>query len=155
MKSQAASVEPITTLASLSTRLVEKSPQTGTIRCKVFYREFSVPPKPLAVPGAIDIDDLVTELEGQSQENAKAIAKGRKWVAETFYADRQTIAQLRLKKGWSQAELARRAETSQPYIARLEQGKVDPQMSTSQKIAKVLGVSIEIFAQALSMEDKV
>ena len=104
------------------------------------------------MPGAIDIDDLVAEFEGQSQENAKAIAKGREWVAETFYADRPTIAQLRLKKGWSQAELARRAETSQPYIARLEQGKVDPQMSTAQKIAKVLGASIETFAQALSTE---
>jgi DNA-binding XRE family transcriptional regulator len=155
MKSQAAYVKPTTTLESPSTRLVEKSPQTGTTECKVFYKEFSVPPKPLAVAGAIDIDDLVAEFESQSQESAKAIAKGRKWVAETFYADRPTLAQLRLKKGWSQAELARRAETSQPYIARLEQGNVDPQMSTAQKIAKVLGVSIEIFAQALSTEGKV
>ena len=151
MKSQAASAKPTTPLASPSTRLVT-SPQTGTSECKVLYGEFSVPPKPLAMPGAIDIDDLVAEFEGQSQENAKAIAKGRQWVAETFYADRPTIAQLRLKKGWSQAELARRAETSQPYIARLEQGKVDPQMSTAQKIAKVLGASIETFAQALSTE---
>lgn len=155
MKSQAVSLEPTTTLASPSTRLVEKSPQTGTTECKVFYKEFSVPPKPLAVPGAIDIDDLVAEFEGQSHENAKAIEKGRKWVAETFYADRPTIAQLRLKKGWSQAELARRAETSQPYIARLEQGNVDPQMSTAQKISKVLGVSIEAFAQALSRGNEV
>jgi DNA-binding XRE family transcriptional regulator len=104
----------------------------------------------LAVPGAIDIDDLVAELEGRSQENAEAIAQGRQWVAETFYAGYPSIAQLRLKRGWSQAELARRAGTSQPYIARLEQGKVDPQMSTALKIAKVLGVSIDILAHALS-----
>ena len=122
MKSQTVSVKPTMTLASLSTRLVEKSPQTGTTKCEVFY--------------------------------AKAIAKGRQWVARTFYADRPGIAQLRLRNGWSQAELARRAETSQPYIARLEQGKVDPQISTAQKIAKALGVSIEVFAQALSPEAK-
>ena len=150
MKSQAASLKPTTTSASLSTRLVESSPQTGTTKCKVLYKEFSVPPRPSAVPGAIDIDALVAEIEGQSQENAKAIARGREWVAETFYADRPNVAQLRLKKGWSQAELARRAKTSQPYIARLEQGRTDPQISTAQKIAKALGVSIDVFAQALS-----
>lgn len=152
MKSQTVSKEPTTTSVSPSTRLVEKSPQTGTVKGEVIYAEFSVPPKLLAVPGAIDIDDLVAEFEGRSQENAEAIAQGRQWVAETFYANHPSIAQLRLKKGWSQAELARRAETSQPYIARLEQGKVDPQMSTAQKIAKVLGVSIDTFAQALSTE---
>jgi DNA-binding XRE family transcriptional regulator len=155
MKSQNASAKRITTSAFPSTRLLEGGPQTGTAKGEVIYKDFSIPPRPLAVTGAIDIDDLVTEFEIQSQDNAKAIAKGRKWVAETFYLDRPTIAQLRLKKGWSQAELARRAETSQPYIARLEQGNVDPQMSTSRKIAKVLGVSIDIFAQALSSEGKV
>lgn len=118
------------------------------------FAEFSSPVKPLAVPGAMDIDDLVAELEGASKENAAAIGEGRKWVAETFYADRPGIAQLRLQRGWSQAELAKRAETSQPYIARLEQGKVDPQMSTAQKIARALDVSIEIFARALSVEAK-
>jgi len=154
MKSQTVSVKPTMTLALPFTKLVDKNPQTGTLKGKVIFAEFSVPPKPLAIPGAIDIDDLVTEFEGQSAENAKAIAKGRQWVARTFYADRPGIAQLRLRNGWSQAELARRAETSQPYIARLEQGKVDPQISTAQKIAKALGVSIEVFAQALSPEAK-
>lgn len=125
---------------------------TGTARANVIFAEFSVRPKPLAVPGAIDIDDLVAEIESQSPENAKALAKGREWVAKTFYVGRPGIAQLRLQKGWSQAELAKRAETSQSYIARLEQGKIDPQMSTARKIANALAVSIELFAQALSTE---
>lgn len=127
-------------------------PQTGTVKANVIFAEFAIPPKPQAVPGAIDIDDLVAELESKSSENAKAVARGRQWVADTFYADRPGVARLRLKNGWSQAELAKRAETSQSYIARLEQGKIDPQMSTARKLAEALGVSIEVFAQALVAE---
>lgn len=152
MKSLAVSKMPTTSLGSPSTRLVKDVPQTSTTKGQVIFREFSAPPKPLAVPGAIDIDDLVAELESQSPENAKAIAHGRQWVAETFYADRPSIARLRLKSGWSQSELAKRAETSQSYIARLELGQIDPQMSTARKIAGALGVSIEVFAQALVAE---
>lgn len=155
MKSHAVSVRPIKTLASSSTRLLEQSPQTGTVKGKVIFAEFSVAPKPLAMPGAIDIDDLVAEFESQSLESAEAIGRGRQWVAETFYIGRPSIAQIRLQKGWSQAELAKRAETSQSYIARLEQGRVDPQMSTARRIAKALAVSIEIFAQGLLTEAEV
>lgn len=127
---------------------------TGTAEGRVFYAEFSVPPKPLTLRGAIDIDDLVTELE-QSPEAAESIAKGRQWVAKTFYkSESPSIAQLRLQKGWSQAELARRAGTSQPHIARLELGTVDPQVSTVKKLAKVLGVSVAIIVQAISPEDE-
>lgn len=154
MNSHAVSIEPTTTLASPSTRLVEGSPQTGTRKGQVIFKEFSVPPKPLSVPGAIDIDDLVAEFENQSPANAEAIAKGRQWVAKTFYPDRTNIAQLRLQRGWSQAELAKHAETSQSYIARLELGQTDPQISTARKIAKTLGVSIEVFANALASEEE-
>lgn len=152
MKSRAASLKRIETSASPSISLVADEKPTGTAEGRVFYAEFSVPPKPLAVPGAIDIDDLVAELEAGSPDNTEAIAQGRQWVAENFYADRVSLAQLRLQKGWSQAELARRAKTSQPYIARLELGKVDPQISTVRKIAKALEVSIEALANALAPE---
>lgn len=150
MKSRTASSRPTESSVSRSTKLIDQAPQTGTVRGQVIVGEFSVQPKPLAVPGAIDIDDLVAEFESQSPENAQAIAEGRKWVAETYYAERPGVAQLRLRNGWSQAELARRAETSQPYIARLEQGKVDPQVSTALKIAKALGVSIDTLVQAIA-----
>ena len=154
MQSHSVSVKPTTTLASPSISLVQDVPQTGTSKGQVIFKEFSAPPKPMAVPGAIDIDDLVAELESQSPENAEAIAHGRQWVAETFYADQPSVAQLRLQKGWSQAELARRANTSQSYIARLELGRTDPQISTVRKIATALGVSIEVLANALGSEDE-
>ncbi len=150
MKSQNAFSKPITTSASPFTE-VFKEKSTGTAR--VLYAEFSGSPKLRALPATIDIDDLVAELE-QSPEVAESIAKGRQWVAKTFYRSKSpSIAQLRLQKGWSQAELARLADTSQPHIARLELGRVDPQVSTLKKLAKALDVSIATVVQAISPED--
>lgn len=151
MKSQNAFLEPINHLASQSTKFVEERP-TGTTASRVIYAEFSVSPKLPTLSGSMDIDDLVAELE-KNAENAKAIAQGRQWVANSFYADRISVASLRLQKGWSQAELARRANTSQPYIARLELGRVDPQISTAKKLARALGVRLTTVVEAISPED--
>lgn len=153
MKSQAVFLKPTKTLELLSTK-VSDAPSTSTTAGKVIYAEFHVPVKPVMPSGAIDIDDLVAEFE-QTKELAEAIAKGRKWVAKSFYDNQQpSVALLRLQKGWSQAELAKRASTSQPYIARLELGKVDPQVSTVKKLAKALGVSVVKVLEAISPEDK-
>jgi len=120
----------------------------------VIYLELPIPVKPPILSGAVDIDDLVAELE-QSDEVAEAIAKGRQWVAKSFYSNQpSSIAQLRLQKGWSQAELAKRASTSQSYIARLELGNVDPQVSTVIKIAKALGLPVAAVVEAISPEDE-
>ena len=75
MKSQTALLKLIEPLELQSTKVIEDKP-TSTAKSNVLYKEFSIPPKPLTLPGAIDIDDLVAELE-QSPVNAKAIAQGR------------------------------------------------------------------------------
>ena len=49
--------------------------------------------EPVLETGAIDIDDLVTEFEIQSQDNAKAIAKGRKWVADSVLEEHSQQAE--------------------------------------------------------------
>lgn len=153
MKSPAAFLKPIKTLESLSTKVFVEQP-TSTTPNKVIYAEFSVPAKPPSLPGAIDIDDLVAEFE-QSSDAAKAIVKGRQWVAKSFYSGQpSSIALLRLQNGWSQAELAKRADTSQSHIARLELGNVDPQVSTVRKLAKVLNVPVSIVMQAISPEEE-
>ena len=108
--------------------------------------------QPSVVPqGAVDIDDLLAEFEATSK-GAKAIAKGRQWVAKTFYADGASLAALRLQHGWSQAELARQSGTSQSYIGRLETGGIDPKLSTVRKIAMVLGVPVTALVDALTSE---
>jgi len=108
------------------------------------------PMQPSEAPaGAVDIDDLVAEFEAVPA-TAKAIAKGRQWVAKSFYSGRKTLAALRLQRGWSQAELARQVGTSQSYIGRLETGGIDPQLSTVRKIALALGVPVANLVDSLS-----
>ena len=49
---------------------------------------------------------------------------------------------LRAKQGLSQAGLAERAGISREYIARLETGHHDPSLSTLEKLAKALKVTV-------------
>jgi transcriptional regulator with XRE-family HTH domain len=50
----------------------------------------------------------------------------------------------RRRCGVSQAELARRAKTSQPSIARLEKGQVSPTVVSLDRIARALGAELVI-----------
>jgi DNA-binding XRE family transcriptional regulator len=154
MQSQTEFFKPTGTLALPVTKVGDMAVSVGATSAPVFfYAEVKLPAKSVKSV-SVDIDDLVAEFQSKSATNAKAMSKGRQWVAETFYKDRPNLAQLRLKKGWSQLELAQKAFTSQSYVARLEQGKVDPQMSTVRKIAEALEVSIDVFAEALLLEAK-
>jgi transcriptional regulator with XRE-family HTH domain len=50
----------------------------------------------------------------------------------------------RRRSGLSQVELARRAKTSQPAIARLEKGQVSPTVISLDRIARALGTELVI-----------
>jgi ribosome-binding protein aMBF1 (putative translation factor) len=54
----------------------------------------------------------------------------------------------REKRGWSVAELARRAEIAAPNVHRIEAAKHAPRASTLLRIAKALGVSISRLVNA-------
>ena len=57
----------------------------------------------------------------------------------------QSLIRARMKKGWTQAELARRVGMQQPNIARLEGGNYDRvSLPTLKKVARALGTEIEI-----------
>jgi transcriptional regulator with XRE-family HTH domain len=56
----------------------------------------------------------------------------------------------RRRCGVSQAELARRAKTSQPSIARLEKGQVSPTVISLDRIARALGTELVIDFEPLS-----
>jgi transcriptional regulator with XRE-family HTH domain len=58
----------------------------------------------------------------------------------------------RLRRGVSQAELARRAKTSQPSIARLEKGQVSPTVISLDRIARALDTELIIDFEPLSVE---
>ena len=48
----------------------------------------------------------------------------------------------RRKRGWSQEELADKAGLSRTYLARLETARQDPTLSTLEKLAKALRVTV-------------
>jgi transcriptional regulator with XRE-family HTH domain len=57
------------------------------------------------------------------------------------------VRQWRQAYGMSQAELARRAKISLQAMNDLEQGRTkDPRFSVMQRIARVLGVSLDLFS---------
>lgn len=150
MRSPSAFLPPIGRLVS---PLVTEHGDTRAADTATFpwhIRKVPLAPPTVDLPGAVDIDDLVAEFEA-TPKNAMAIAKGRKWMAKTFYDGHSSLAALRLKHGWSQAELARRVGTSQSYVGRLETGNVDPQLSTMRKIALTLGVPVVTIVDALTV----
>ena len=56
----------------------------------------------------------------------------------------QTIIKHRLKKGWSQTELAKAIGSRQPVISRLERGDGNPSLKTLGRVAKALDLSLQI-----------
>ncbi|MBN2209998.1 MAG: helix-turn-helix transcriptional regulator [Sedimentisphaerales bacterium] len=52
------------------------------------------------------------------------------------------IKEKRMKKGWTQDDLAKKCELPQPHISRLEAGVHSPSNKTLKKIAKALGISV-------------
>ena len=94
-----------------------------------------------------EFDKLIEELES-NERGQKALSEGRKFVAEKFYADSETIAALRLRSGLSQAQLANACNMSQPHISRYESGRHEPSLGIAHKLSAALGVSLDRFAMA-------
>jgi transcriptional regulator with XRE-family HTH domain len=62
-----------------------------------------------------------------------------------------SLAQLRLAKGMSQSQLADAMGKKQSYVARLESGSNDVQMSTIEALAKALTVpASEVFTAVMA-----
>ena len=100
-------------------------------------------------PNFVDIDTLVEQAATDPVAKV-AIADGRKAIAENYYgAEPRSLAYFRLQKGWSQKELAMRVGTSQSYIARVEAGDIDPQVSTLRRLATALEVQPEVVFNAV------
>ena len=56
----------------------------------------------------------------------------------------KTIINQRLKRGWSQTQLAEAIGSRQPVISRLERGEGNPSLQTLQRIAKALDLSLQV-----------
>ncbi|MBK8508949.1 MAG: helix-turn-helix transcriptional regulator [Candidatus Competibacteraceae bacterium] len=105
--------------------------------------------KPSSRTNGTNIDDFVAELE-RDEKLKLALEEGRRWVADTFYADDgDTIRTLRLRKGWSQSRLAEAARTSQSHVARIERGRENLSLRTMRRLCEALEVNMDAFDAAL------
>ncbi|AOY02236.1 hypothetical protein BJP62_06440 [Jeongeupia sp. USM3] len=78
-----------------------------------------------------------------------AISEGTKWVGETFYADQpDSIKKRRMAAGLTQAQLAKRMDTSQSYVAKLENSDIEPGFDVIRRLSAALSLQPE---QAFSL----
>lgn len=126
------------------------SPATRTVAkvCKM--------PAPAQVPVPKDYlsaDDLVREFAVDDDSRA-ALERGRRWVADAFFADDgDTVRTLRLRKGWSQSQLAKALGTSQSHVARIERGSENLYIGTCRKICSALAIDMNTLDQLLRRQE--
>jgi transcriptional regulator with XRE-family HTH domain len=65
-----------------------------------------------------------------------------------------TIRQIRTKRGFTQAEAARRADVSSSYWAMIEQGKRSPNLAVLESIGRALGVPASILVFLSGRKDE-
>ena len=83
------------------------------------------------------------------KEHKKRLMRDHKFRAEyealePEYKLASTLIQLRLSKGLTQEELARKLHTKQASIARLESGASLPSFSTVKRVAEALDAELDI-----------
>ena len=86
----------------------------------------------------------------EMSDSFKDLTKDKPELKEVYeeedpvYKLRKKILKLRIDKGLSQEELAKRAGTKQSVISRIENGESEPRIETVKKIATVLDREVKI-----------
>lgn len=99
------------------------------------------------------INDLVGTWSKNEKRRA-ALEQARQWVADSFHGeDGDTVRTLRLRKGWSQAQLATNLGTSQSHVARIERGTENLAIETCRRLCVALGVNMNTLDEALRRQE--
>jgi DNA-binding XRE family transcriptional regulator len=121
--------------------------------CRIFDIEANKAPTS-PNPSFSEFDKILFSLE-EDQETAKKLSEARNWVANEFYADKLTMASLRLSAGLSQFNLGKACGIEQSHVSRYESGRHEPSITQSVKLAKALNVDVETFFEAWSNSRKI
>jgi DNA-binding XRE family transcriptional regulator len=84
------------------------------------------------------LDEMIDEATKRNPEFPSLMEEARQRRALL-----NDLAAIRSRSRISQKAIARRIKTSQPAIARLEAGVVDPRLSTLQRYAASIGMRVE------------
>jgi ribosome-binding protein aMBF1 (putative translation factor) len=121
--------------------------------CVVFRIEDHFPPKIEAPAHHKTIDQLVDKWS-KDEKRREALEQARHWVANKFHGeDGDTVRTLRLKKGWSQVQLAAELSTSQPHVARIERGTENLSIDTCRRLCAVLEIDMNTLNDALRRQE--
>lgn len=103
-----------------------------------------------------EVDDVVMRYEADARK-AAALSRARQRLFEAQRQNgplRMTLADLRLRKGLSQRQLAEKLGTSQSRLSRIESGLDDILLSTFEKLASALEVSRDDLAEAIGQSSQ-
>lgn len=121
----------------------------GSTTAKVYFFRSSTPNS--TIPNSFKSLDEVSQKHELIPSRAEAMARARKKIAALLADDEApiTLAELRLRAGFSQAKLADALGNSQPSYSLIELGRHDIMFATFEKLANLLGVSRDELAVAL------
>ena len=92
----------------------------------------------------------------RDEQRRKALEDARHWVADTFHGqDGDTVRTLRLRKGWSQSQLAEAISSSQSHVARIERGTENLAVQTCRRLCKALDIDMNTLDQALRRQEAI
>ena len=84
-----------------------------------------------------------------------AMAVARQWAAAELHGgDGDTVRTLRMRKGWSQTQLAESIGTSQSHVARIERGDQNLAIQTCRRLADMLGIDMNAMDSALRKQEE-
>lgn len=122
------------------------APRLGNV--DAFVVHVDVKPWPAEATGKHGLfDSLLQELEADATQ-ADELRNSRRWVAEQFYANSETLASLRLRAGLSQQQMAEACGIAQPHVSRYESGKHAPSLEVAESMSAVLAVDLNTFHAA-------
>jgi len=122
--------------------------------CVVFRLEDYTSTRIDAPPRHKSVGDLVNKWSKDDKRRA-ALEQARVWFADSFHGEESiTVRALRLRKGWSQSQLADELGTSQPHVARIERGTENVTIDTCRRLSKALGVDMNTLDTALRRQEE-
>ena len=104
-------------------------------------------------PNCRPISEVAAEC-AQDEQRRQMLAEARQWFADTFHSqDGDTVRALRLRRGWSQSQLAEAIKTSQSHVARIERGTENVTIQTCRRLCAALDIDMNTLDQALRRQE--
>lgn len=97
--------------------------------------------------------------EQVEKDKPEILAEGRRWLAEKRRGQAaaagattlgQKIRSARESRGWTQAELARRAKLTQAYLSYLEADEREPSLSIAARLSQELNIPLDELALSIT-----